>query len=279
MPVVYTKLGGQGHAFQVPDYPEASDGPKAFKDFADYLDLILPPVGTIMPYVGNSAPTGWLLCDGASYSSTSYPKLSALCGTKFGIASAGLFRVPDLKGRSVVGLDSGQSEFETIGKTGGAKSVTLTVSNLPAHDHTMPEHEHGASGTLSIGTPTGNSHTHPFSGTASGTTGNANTGHAHDTRINSASNFRRDGSNSGAVVSSSSTGNDTTSSGATHTHTFSATVSGSTTGPTGDTHTHEGTVSITVTPAPEATSGTAGSGAAVNTMDPFLTLNHIIRAA
>lgn len=268
MPVVYTKTGGQGHQYQVPDYPEAADGPKAFKDFADFLDLVLPPVGTIMPYVGSTAPTGWLLCDGASYSSTSYPKLSALCGTKFGTAGAGLFKVPDLKGRSVVGLDSGQTEFDTIGKVGGAKSVTLTTSNMPAHDH-------AASNLSFSGSASGGAHDHTVSGTV-GTDG------AHTHSGTASPSVVQDASATGVAFATGTSTNVTRlrdfsqtktnlvvsiPSGGTHTHSFSGSASSS----AGHTHTVTGSVSGSV--------GSAGSGTAFSVVGPYITLNHIIRAA
>lgn len=275
MPVVYTKTGGQGHQYQVPDYPEAADGPKAFKDFADYLDLILPPVGTIMPYVGSTAPTGWLLCDGASYSSTSYPKLSALCGTKFGTASAGLFKVPDLKGRSIVGLDSSQSEYDSIGKTGGAKSVTLTVSNLPAHNHTA---------TISGQTLTGLSvssepdHTHGFSGSTPSSDGVHNhTGIVSEqvvtnvtADINGNTAIQAGGSNRVTSINVTKSSPLVSTLNAAHSHTFSGTTVA------GGGHTH--TISGTISGGTISVSDT-GSGSAVNTLDPYITLNHIIRAA
>ena len=279
MPVSYTKSGGQGHVYQVPDYPETADGPKAFKDFADFLDLILPPVGTIMPFVGSTAPTGWLLCEGQEVSSTTYPKLSAVCGTKFGTASAGSFRLPNLKGRVIAGLDASQTEFDTIGKTGGAKNVTLTVSNMPAHTHTTPAHDHTANltgGTVIGTTGADAAHTHPQSGTFTSST---DPGHSHDTRVNDASNFDRTGSGSGAVWVGTNTGN-STASGGSHSHTV--TLSGNTGAGSSHTHSFSGSLTgatIAIPSGGAGTSGSAGSGTAVTTLDPYITMNHIIRAA
>ena len=275
MPVQYEKSGGQGHKYQVPDYPEAADGPKAFKDFADFLDLILPPVGTIMPFVGTTAPTGWLPCNGGEYSSTTYPKLSALCGTKFGTAAAGNFKVPNLRGRSIAGLDSSQTEFDTVGKSGGVKTVTLTTSNMPSHTHNTGDHSHTASGSVTINTG-GGAHTHAFSGTASGTTSNASDPHVHDTKAAVRNDFNRTGGGSGLV--SQNGGQDTSSQGAAHTHTFSASVSG-TTGATTDSHSHGGSVSITVDNGGATTTSASGSGTGFSVLNPYVTLNHIIRAA
>lgn len=38
-------------------------------------------------------------------------------------------------GRCLVGLDAGQTEFDTLGETGGAKTHTLTIGEMPAHSH------------------------------------------------------------------------------------------------------------------------------------------------
>ena len=275
MPVQYEKSGGQGHKYQVPDYPEAADAPKAFKDYSDFLDLILPPVGTIMPFVGNTAPTGWLPCDGGQYSSTTYPKLSALCGTKFGSAPAGNFKVPDLRGRVIAGFDSSQSEFDTIGKTGGAKTVTLTTSNMPAHNHTAtlsgltvsglsassePDHQHAATG---LGMTTAGEHQHTWS---------ENT--AFVTNVSDSSNTNTAGSGSLTRVSSISvskaTPSGTTSSAGGHAHGFTGSVSSG----GGHTHTISGTIS-----GGTVTVSNNGSGTAVNVQNPYITMNHIIRAA
>ena len=41
-------------------------------------------------------------------------------------------------GRVLVGLDAGQTEFDTLGETGGAKTHTLTINEIPSHTHTSP---------------------------------------------------------------------------------------------------------------------------------------------
>lgn len=292
MPVSYTKSGGQGHVYQVPDYPEAADGPKAFKDFADFLDLILPPVGTIMPFVGGSAPTGWLLCDGTEWDSSAYPKLSTLCGTKFGTAAAGKFKVPNLKGRTVVGLDTSDlsGSFDTLGKTGGAKSVTLTVSNMPEHSHSVPNHTHTGSITGITGSAdTESGHTHG-AGTIAPVGNTGTHGHTGGTLstfvsdVTSTSNNTQSGTGVQRVTSLSVTkdyvsvmiGTSGTQGGHTHSMTGSTDA--------GSSHSHNlsitgGTLSMNSSGA--TTTGNAGTASptAISTMSPYLTLNHIIRAA
>ena len=90
------------------------------------------PTGTIHEFAGGTAPSGWLLCDGAAVSRTTYAALFAVCGTAFGSGdNSTTFNIPNLKGRVPVGLDSGQTEFNVRGKTGGAKTHTLTMAQIP----------------------------------------------------------------------------------------------------------------------------------------------------
>lgn len=46
------------------------------------------------------------------------------------------------EGKMLVSQDSGQTEFDAVGETGGSKTTTLVVGNLPAHTHTIPAHSH-----------------------------------------------------------------------------------------------------------------------------------------
>jgi microcystin-dependent protein len=87
------------------------------------------PVGTIIMYGGTTAPTGWLLCNGQS--TASYAALAAVVGAN----------VPDLRGRAPVGYgdsdDAGITTRSTIGAKFGAESVTLSVSEMPSHNHPL----------------------------------------------------------------------------------------------------------------------------------------------
>ncbi len=55
------------------------------------------PTGSIIPYLGDVAPPGWLLCDGSAASEAAFPELFAVIGTKFG-GGLGTFNLPDLRG-------------------------------------------------------------------------------------------------------------------------------------------------------------------------------------
>lgn len=55
----------------------------------------------------------------------------------YGIANASTFMLPNLKGRIPVGRDASISYFDTIGKSGGENTHTLTEAEIPAHSHSM----------------------------------------------------------------------------------------------------------------------------------------------
>lgn len=122
-----------------------------------YLDSVIAslaatPTGTIAYYAGDTSisgpPVGWLLCNGASYTSAQHPALHALlsaAGYPYGGAGVN-FNVPDFRGRVAMGLDNmgGSSanvvtdpQADVLGGALGTETVTLTVPQLPAHTHTF----------------------------------------------------------------------------------------------------------------------------------------------
>lgn len=95
------------------------------------------PAGTIVQWPGATAPANWLICDGAAVSRTTYASLFAAIGVQYGSGDGTTtFNLPNLKGRVAVGLDSSQTEFDTLGEIGGAKTHTLTSAQIPSHTHT-----------------------------------------------------------------------------------------------------------------------------------------------
>ncbi|MEY8688425.1 MAG: phage tail protein [Leptothrix sp. (in: b-proteobacteria)] len=75
--------------------------------FSRAESVTLSPAGTVAYFAGAAAPVGWLLCNGAIVSSASYPNLFSVIGTTYGAAVSG-FRVPDLRGLFIRGVDAGR---------------------------------------------------------------------------------------------------------------------------------------------------------------------------
>jgi len=118
-----------------------------------YVDSWGMPVGVILPFGGSSAPVGYLLCDGVEVSRTTYARLFAVIGTTYGAGDGSTtFNLPNLKGRLPVGLDAAQPEFDALGETGGEKTHTLTVEEIPSHTH---EQADGAAATFGSGSASG----------------------------------------------------------------------------------------------------------------------------
>lgn len=88
-------------------------------------------IGSIIQFAGATIPSGWLLCDGSAISRTTYEDLFDAIGTTYGTGDGSTtFNLPNLKGRVAVGKDTSQTEFDTLGETGGSKF-------LQEHDHKL----------------------------------------------------------------------------------------------------------------------------------------------
>ena len=97
------------------------------------------PAGVISMYGGSNAPSGWLICDGRAVSRTTYSRLFSAIGTTYGAGNGSTtFNLPNLKGRVPVGLDTSQTEFNSLGKTAGEKTHKLKINELPKHSHDLP---------------------------------------------------------------------------------------------------------------------------------------------
>lgn len=97
------------------------------------------PIGSIMPYPKATAPENWLICDGSAVSRTDYSELFSAIGTTFGAGDGSTtFNLPNFKGKVPVGLDAEDTDFNEIGKVLGKKKHTLTVAEMPKHNHTSP---------------------------------------------------------------------------------------------------------------------------------------------
>jgi microcystin-dependent protein len=119
---------------------------------ADRLNRRTVPVGSIqaLAYVPTSPIAGWLYCNGAAVSRTTYADLFAVIGTTYGVGdNSTTFNLPDLRGVFLRGLDDGK------GYDSGRAIGTYQADDNRAHTHTV-------SGLVASGTGRDNL----FSGTA-----------------------------------------------------------------------------------------------------------------
>ncbi len=96
-----------------------------------------PFIGQIETFGFNFPPRGWAHCDGQLLQISSYSALFALLGTTFGGDGRQTFALPDLRGRAAVHVGSGTGLSPIIwGQKSGAETRTLSVANMPSHNHT-----------------------------------------------------------------------------------------------------------------------------------------------
>jgi microcystin-dependent protein len=81
----------------------------------------------------NFAPKGWTLCNGALLPINQNQALFSLLGTTYGGDGRTTFGLPNLQGRTAVSMGNGH----TLGELGGEYNHTLTISELPAHPHSL----------------------------------------------------------------------------------------------------------------------------------------------
>ncbi|MFW5835373.1 MAG: hypothetical protein ACOCU3_00310 [bacterium] len=206
----------------------------AAPDITNYL----VPVGTIVMWSGaiEEIPEGWRLCDGTE-------------GT------------PDLRGRFIVGYDSEDGDYDVIGAGGGASSHTLTMLQMPAHNHEATtgaagEHSH----SLTLTTSSSGSHNHSASTSLSGMT----------KPMRYASSSYRSSSYTDGAHSSTGLGNNTA---------YTYNPSASTTISIAGSHTHgiTGNTDNTEDHTHTVTVDNTGGGEAFDKRPPYLVLAYIIK--
>ena len=112
------------------------------------------PVGTIVAYGGSATPSGWIICNGGSYSTTTYADLYAVVGTANGSVGAGFFNVPDLRGRFARGWDNGAGNdpdaaarvTANIGGASGDNIGSYQADEYGSHTHGTNAHSWDGAG-------------------------------------------------------------------------------------------------------------------------------------
>lgn len=82
-------------------------------------------------FAGNFAPAGWMFCEGQLLPISENETLFQLIGTTYGGDGESTFALPDMRGR----LPIHQGNGFILAETGGVEEVTLTVNQIPAHNH------------------------------------------------------------------------------------------------------------------------------------------------
>jgi microcystin-dependent protein len=98
-----------------------------------------PYIGEIRMFGGNFAPAGWMFCQGQLLPISENDALFTLIGTTYGGDGQETFALPNLQGRLPVhmGQGPGIASNYILGESGGVEQVTLTVNQIPSHNHPM----------------------------------------------------------------------------------------------------------------------------------------------
>ena len=111
-------------------------------------------IGEIRLFASNFAPKNWAYCAGQILSIAQNTALFSILGTTYGGDGRVTFALPDLRGRVPIsaGQGAGLPNY-VLGEVLGSETVTLTVGNLPSHNHLVAANGNAANGVLND--PTG----------------------------------------------------------------------------------------------------------------------------
>jgi len=190
------------------------------------------PTGALTAYAGATAPTGYLLCDGSSVSSSTYLALHAVISNTYGGsaytgAGALSFNLPDLRGRLPMGAGTGTGQnasgtgapsgtaqtARTRGQWLGEETHLLTATELASHTHANTVGSSAGGSNSITGAMSANAtHFHTLVNKAAGPAGSvynitnklgndndvlstntADTSHTHNIGINNVANTPSDG--------------------------------------------------------------------------------------
>jgi microcystin-dependent protein len=110
-----------------------------------------PFVGEVRLVGFNFAPVGWSFCNGSIISISENSTLFQLIGTTYGGNGQSTFGLPNLQSRVPVHQGNGY----VIGSTGGTEAVTLTLSQCPAHTHSLLASANPANSSTAAGNTVG----------------------------------------------------------------------------------------------------------------------------
>lgn len=105
-----------------------------------------PYVGEIRIFAGNFAPAGWMFCEGQLLPISENETLFQLIGTTYGGDGQETFALPDLRGR----LPLHQGNGFVLAESGGAETITLSVNQIPSHNHQLLASTSGGSSNTPV---------------------------------------------------------------------------------------------------------------------------------
>jgi microcystin-dependent protein len=124
-----------------------------------------PYLGDVRMFGGNFAPIQWAFCAAGLLSIAQNTALYSLLGTTFGGDGVSTFALPDMRGRIPIGQGQGPGLSNyVVGQMAGSEQVTLFLSNLPGHNHSLNATQQAANtstigSTVLLGTATTSSGT------------------------------------------------------------------------------------------------------------------------
>lgn len=172
-------MAGPSGRTPIGDYPypipdDTVDYPRDMEALARAIDpnAVAVIIGEIRTFGLAVAPARWVACDGTALEQGDFPELYAALGSLWvtGGESPTQFRVPDLRGRAIVGAGAGSGLTDrSVAEQWGEEAHVLNTTEIPSHAHTgvtgtdSPDHVHFISAYT--GTETAN---HQHSGTTYG---------------------------------------------------------------------------------------------------------------
>jgi len=256
------------------------------QDCIPLITQYLVPTGTVVPFAGSRAPSGWLLCDGSAIGRVEYTALFDVILDSYGPGDgATTFNLPDLRGRTPIGSGQGVGLSDRmIGEQIGDENHTLSADEMPLHSHSGSSEGAGAHAHSASTSGAGN---HSHAGSTGGSGAHSHSGstveagqHDHNFRVPSGFSDGRDSGLSaeekdffGKIITVSQSGN----------HTHGVNIEG-----VGD-HTHGITIDgvsdhihgVAIDGVGDHTHGVtieaAGEGQSHNNLQPSLVCNFIIK--